>query len=248
MNNKNPSIAVVMTGLPRFGEDTDTLILNLQNYDFVDYYIAFWRHNPLTMSAFNTRWQTLSEEDMIKEIQSRLPERHTIKSFSWVDESSVDPMPKDYPAFYSNPYNTWQQYQILKWQWERTPVNDYDLIVRGRADAGMDRPVDLLSLYQTTDTTTLVMPDNQRQGQFQFCDHMAIGRSQAIEHLAKVVDHFDSTYSQGCPFNAELLLGVVLSKQGLQWPQSGWNSTLKTHGTFDEKGTFHQTPGRWELI
>lgn len=244
-----PKVAVVMTGLPRFCADTDTLINNLTNYDSVDWYVAFWQHQPRAMSALNTAWQALSVSEMILELEARLPAGHTVKSFNWVQPEDTEPMPRDYTPFYSWPINTWQQYQILKWQWTRTPVEQYDLVVRGRADGGMSRSLDLADIYRQLQSSpdALITPDDYRSGSYSFNDHMAIGLPEAVGKLAHVVDHFDEAYSQGTPFNAEILIGRILNKQGITWPASGWTTTLKTTGRCDADGVFQPELGRWPL-
>jgi hypothetical protein len=243
-----PRVAVVMTGLPRFGADTDTLILNLKNYRYVDWYICFWQHQPQACSALDARWQGLSVEEISYEISSRLPADHTLKSFHWANERDFEPMPRDYPPFFSYPKNTWQQYQLFRAQWLTIHQDHYDLVVRGRADGGMDRPIDLAQLHQSllASPLTLVTPDNQRQGPHQFCDHMAIGRPTAMDHLARAVELFDSAWEQGVPYNAEILLGNILTAQGVSWPASGWNSTLKSQGA-NVDGVFQPRLGRWAL-
>jgi hypothetical protein len=243
-----PRVAVVMTGLPRFGADTDSLILHLKNYQYVDWYVSFWQHQPRALSTLDARWQGLSVGEITYEISSRLPAGHILRSFYWANERDFEPMPRDYPPFYSYPINTWQQYQLLRSQWLSFHPENYDLVVRARADAGMDRPVDLQQLYQflQTNPLALITPDNQRQGPHQLCDHMAIGLPDTIAKLARAIELFDHTWSQGIPYNAEILLGSILTAQGVSWPASGWNSTLKTQGELIE-GVFHPNSGRWAL-
>jgi hypothetical protein len=243
-----PRVAAIMTGLPRFGADTDTLILNLKNYQYVDWYICFWQHQPQALSALNPKWQDLTVEEISYEISSRLPAGHTLKSFHWANERDFEPMPRDYPPFFSFPKNTWQQYQLLRAQWLNMHGEAYDIIVRGRADGGMDRAIDLVEQWKflQANPNVLVTPDNQRQGPHQLCDHMAIGLPQTIDRLARAIESFDQAWEQGIPYNAEILLGTILSSQGITWPASGWNSTLKSQGA-NINGKFQPILGRWAL-
>lgn len=243
----------MMSGLPRFGEDTDSFILNLKESPFIDYYISFWDHHPSAMSAYDVQWQTLSKEQIVEEIQSRLPVNHKIRYFEWLNLNDVPKMPRDYPAFYNIPVNCWQQYIILdrinsiRIKHEKEQKWSYDLIVRGRADAGSSEPIDLTNLDQKLNPLELFIPDNQRQGPYQFCDHWAIGKQPAINALAHSVRQFDEYFMKGVPFNAEHLIGKILTDQNVFWRNSHRLSTLKTSGHYDVKGTFHQNPGRWAL-
>lgn len=247
--------ALLMSGLPRFRADTDTLIFNLQNADVIDWYVSFWKHKPAACSEYDAAWQGLSAEEIVAEIHTRLPSNHRIRFFEWVDPAGMPPMPRDYPPFYNIPINCWQQYSILKrvnqakLQAEKDQGWNYDLIVRGRADAGSDRPLDLKKIYDSIKDEELHMPNNQRQGSLQFCDHWAIGKSKSINALAAVVDQFDTEYQRGCPYNAEIMIGNILSRQGIFWPSTDWNSTLKWQGRNDHTGAgmFYPEEGRWRL-
>lgn len=246
-------VALMMSGLPRFRADTDTLIFNLKNADFIDWYISFWNHKPHAMSEYDTTWQGLSANDAVKEIRRRLPPAHRIRFFEWVDPASMPSMPRDYPEFYNIPVNCWQQYSILyrvnqhRLAAEKEQGWEYDLVVRGRADAGSDREIDLSYLNNTLKDNELHMPNNQRQGPFGFCDHWAIGKPQSINALAEVVRQFDSEFQKGVPYNAEILIGHILSRQGIVWPSTNWDSTLKLQGHLDSQGTFIPDEGRWVL-
>lgn len=245
----------MMSGLPRFRADTDTLIDNLKNADQIDWYICFWKHKPKTCSEYDAAWQELSEKEIVNEIQQRLPENHRVRFFEWVDPKIMPPMPQDYPAFYNIPVNCWQQYQILqrvnrvRLNFEKYQSWSYDLIVRARADAGSDRAIDLRKLSMSLDDHTLHIPNNQRQGGLQFCDHWAIGKSHSINALAEVVEGFDKEFKSGCPYNAELMIGNILTRKGIRWPPTDWNSTLKSQGRNDHAGIgmFYPDLGRWDL-
>lgn len=243
----------MMSGLPRFGEDTDSFLYNLVNAPFIDYYISFWNHKPSAMSDYDPRWQQLSVTEITEEIQSRLPDNHKIRHFEWVDVDSVPKMPRDYPPFYNVPLNCWQQYMILdrvngiRLRQEREQNWQYDLIIRGRADAGVNQRIDLTHLEHRLKPLELYIPDNQRHGPHQFCDHWAIGKQPAINTLAQAVRQFDSYFMKGVPFNAEHLVGQILKDQGVFWTTSHRQSTLKTSGKYDNKGVFHQNSGRWTL-
>jgi hypothetical protein len=250
-----PRVALIISGLPRFRADTDTLIYNLQNAEFIDWYISFWKHKPITCSEYDAAWQRLSDRECVAEIRQRLPPTHRIRFFEWVDPNSMPPMPRDYPAFYNYPINCWQQYSILKrvnearLNFVRVQDWEYDLVVRGRADAGSDRPIDLAELDRSLKPTELHMPNNQRQGPLGFCDHWAVGRPATINALCSVVDQFDIEFQRGCPYNAEYMVGNILSRQGIYWPATTWNSTLKSQGRNDHSGAgmFYPDEGRWKL-
>lgn len=246
-------VSVMLTGLPRFGKDTDTLIDNIKYADRVRYYVVFWRHNPSTMSWFDPRFSSWSEQEMREFIQTRLPDNHSVQYMEWVDPNDLDPMPRAYPEFYSTPLNCWQQYSLLRHADERRRKIEAligagpDVVIRARTDAGMDRPLDFRQLAKILkqDPRLLIMPRNQRQGPGGYCDHMTISRSENITKLAMAVTEFDRAWQTGTPYNAELLLTRILTDKGLIWPMTDWNSTLKTQGHYDQQGHWHQDPGRW---
>ena len=248
-----PRISLLISGLPRFGASTDTLISGLTNYQIVDWYVAFWKHDPQTMSPHDAKWQSLSAKEMAYEIQSRLPDDQNLRHFTWVKEEEQQPMPRNYPEFYNVPKNCWQQYQILqivnniKLKYEQEQGWEYDLVFRGRVDAGPDKSIDMEQLNKTLSESTLYMPANQRQGHYQFSDHWAIGRGNTITKLANAIEYFDKVHQQDIPYNAELMLGTILNSQGIKWPMTDVNSNLKTIGFYDEQGWFHQDPGQWLL-
>jgi hypothetical protein len=248
MEQTKPRVALMMSGLPRFRADTDTLINNLTNYESIDWYVAFWKHTPHTESYHDARWQSLSEEEMIAAIQSRLPSGQTVKTFNWVSEEQTPPMPRDYPAFYNIPKNFWQQYVIthIVNQIRHSSNIEYDLVIRGRADAGSNQPIDLSHLNATLGELELHMPGDWRYGPYGFNDHWCIGRPLAVDHLCNAINQFDYAFQQGVPYNAEVMLGTILHHQGLTWPITSWGSTLKTNGTYTERG-FDPVMGRWAL-
>jgi hypothetical protein len=246
-------VAFIMSGLPRFGEDTDEFLYKLKEAPFIDYYISFWDHRVVGGSDYDFRWQQFSVDEITEEIQSRLPENHAVKFFEWVNVNNVPRMPREYPAFYNVPINCWQQYSILdkvnsaRLKQEKEQGWQYDLIVRGRPDAGVNTSIDLTNLEHRLNVLELFIPDNQRHGPYQFCDHWAIGKPPAMNALAQSVRQFDQYYLNGVPFNAEHLVGRILRDQGVFWGKSHKQSTLKTSGKYDDKGVFHQNPGRWDL-
>lgn len=245
--------AITVSGLPRFRADTDTLINNLTNAD-IDWYFSFWKHKPTAYSEYDPKWQELSETRIVSEIQSRLGPRHRIRFFEWVHPNSLPPMPRDYPAFYNIPINCYQQYILfnrinnIRKDYERVQAWKYDLLIRGRVDAGSDRPLDLDAIAEFIADNQLHMPNNQRQGPLQFCDHWALGKHKAIDALADAVHDFDTVFQKGCPYNAELMVGTILKDKGIVWPSTTWNSTLKYQGWNDPNtGMWHPDLGRWIL-
>jgi len=249
----NPKISLLISGLPRFGASTDTLISGFINYQIIDWYVAFWQHNPQTSSPHDTKWQNLSAEEMAYEIQRRLPDDQNLRHFTWIKEEEQPPMPKNYPEFYNIPKNCWQQYQILqiinniKSRYEKEQGWEYDLVFRGRVDAGPDKIIDTKKLHESLSDSVLFMPANERHGQYQFSDHWNIGRSNTITKLANAIDYFDAIHQQGIPYNAEIMLGTILHNWGIRWPMTDVNSNLKTIGYYDERGCFHQNLGNWLL-
>jgi len=249
-----PKVCLMMSGLPRFRADTDTLINNLTNFQFADWVVSFWRHKPRALSAYDNAWQGLTEQEAIQEIQSRLPPTHRIRFFEWVNPDSMPSMPRDYPEFYSWPVNCWQQYSIFhRVNQHRLAVEaeqkwKYDLIIRARADAGSDKVIDLGKLWHTLNEKEIHMPNNQRHGNHQFCDHWGISKPNAMTAYADVINHFDTVFNQGIPYNPEIMVGNILHRQGYFWPRTDWNSTLKTQGRTDPAtGIFYPDEGRWSL-
>lgn len=254
-----PIVHALLTGLPRFGKDTDSLVLNLTNVETVNWFVVLWRYPkgllPDTLSNLDPAWFDLSESELHDFIQQRLPDNHRLQLTRWVDHDSLEQPPRKFEAFYSNPTNTWGQYSLLRHanqlrhQLEPHLGPKPDIIVRCRADGGMSQPLDMSALAQACqlDPKLLITPRNQRHGHYQFCDHMAIGSDQAITALANVVTDFDRVNREGIPFNAELLIGHILKSQGLHWPSTEWDSTLKKSGYYDSLGVWHQLEGRWCL-
>ena len=255
--NSAPRTAILVTGLPRFGQNTDSLINTWARGGQIDWYIALWRTLGPQTTQIDPRWLTLSQRQISREFTQRFPDsRHQVKLCQWLDPDALEPPPRDYPGFYCDSASVWQQYKLLQYAnlqrrlCEYSDLQSYDIVIRARLDAAPSHVQDLTVIQDivTRLPQTLITANGNRQPPYDLNDQLVIGASAAMNLFCDAVDHFDRAYNSGTEYNPERLLGRILTEQGLNWPTTDWTSTLKTLGEYTEQGQFIQQPGSWKFI
>ena len=217
--------ALLISGSPRFSSEFDLQLAHLENSE-IDWYVALWSRNIISDPKVSDNWKDVTTaEDARYLIEPYLPSNHTIKHIELVDPVEYSSLPREYEPWYSSPFNVWQQYNILKICDRRRKESGilYDLVIRSRADLGLNHALDLEILYNQlrSNPQWIVMPDNYRYGYDPgFCDQFAVGLPYTMSLYCEAINYFDTVYQEGCYYNPECLLQTVLNRHGIEYPQS----------------------------
>lgn len=219
---------MLLSGMPRFSVEFDSTLEYLVNSD-IDVYIAFWKENSIKDPKVSPNWQEVETEQDVRDLmEPYLPERYKIKHVELVDPFDFWATPQDYTPMNSSPFNTWQQYNILKICDQRRKESGiiYDLVIRGRPDVGIDHYLDLSLILDILkkNPTTIITPDNYRCGYPPegFCDQFAIGLPLTMTTYCEAVYYYDELYNQGIFYNPECLLQSVLDRHGIIYPKASF--------------------------
>ena len=238
--------ALILSGNPRFSEDFDSQLENLQNSD-VHIFFAFWRRPEGVDPKLSPNWCNLKTAgEVFDRVTPHLPARFHIYDGEVMDESEIDPPPRDYVSYNSTPVNVWQQYNLLNiaHSWLKL-YEPYDLVIRSRTDLGLSEPIDLELAHKCLLQTPNVIytPNNQRYGYgVGFNDQFAIGLPETMNIYVDAVNHFDKLYDDGVKYNPEYLLQTHLQNNGIQWPETSWEIV---------RDPAHYVPikhGKWDKI
>lgn len=252
--NKSMKTALLLSGNPRFSQDFDSQLANLQNSD-IDIFIAFWRRPQGVDPKISPNWCDLSDgESIIRKISPHLPANYKIQFADVLDENYFGPLPRHYDSYNSTPLNVWQQYNILKYcDTKRLEFSTrYDLVIRSRPDLGLSESIDLPLAYRTLLPTPNIVytPNNQRYGYVidqpgfdtGFNDQFAIGLPHIMKYYTHVVDQFDRLYDKGVKYNPEYLVQTYLHENKISWPPTSWEIL---------RDPSHYTPiehGKWQYV
>lgn len=248
-----PRVAVQLTGLPRLCSETDRLLDCWANYEQIDWYIGFWNHNPKTLTELNTKWSKLDYASLAQEFARRLPKNNHLYFVSWYGPPDLVGMPRNYPTHQNRPENIWSSYklsQIINLERRARALNQnitYDLIVKARSDAAPNARIDLSRCWSECQKNSQVIHTamNFRDNSYKLCDHVIITKPSVMNIICDAVDNFDYSFSKIGIYDSSSLLGCLLEIQGIKWPDTDWESTLRTKGKINSQGIFVPDWGSW---
>jgi hypothetical protein len=236
--------ALLISGNPRFTENFDLQLQNLQNSD-IDWYITLWRRGESQDNRTSKNWVDVETAEHARSlIEPHLPSNHVIKHIDLLDPAQYNEMPREYDTRYIPVIFLWQQFISLKIcdHARRNLGIQYDLVIRSRPDLGLDRPIflDLAKQWLLSNPNTVITPDNQRHGITPFfCDQFAIGLPNIMEKYCDAIDLFDDMYLNGVDYNPERLMQSVLQLHKISYPVCNFNIVR------DERYWVITPHGRW---
>lgn len=236
--------ALLISGGARFCEDFDSQLAHLQNSE-IDWYVTLWDQNIVADPKISPRWQNISTAIEVRDaITPFLPSHHALKHIELVDPNQYVRMPREYAPASSNPFNVWQQYNILKLCDQRRKESGiiYDLVIRSRPDVGLSKPLDLTLIHQilSSHPNWIVIPDNYRFGYAPpgtgFCDQFAIGLPGSMGIYCEAINYFDNLYQQGILYNPECLVQTVIDRHKIEYPPTQFEIVRGGHWVPIEHG------------
>lgn len=233
--------ALLLSGLPRFSVDFDSQLENLSNSEF-DWYVVLWSKNIINDPKLSSNWTEVTTIDHAKSlIEPYIPSGHNIRHIELLNPEEFSVLPNDYEPMNSNPFNVWQQYNILKVCDQRRKESGiiYDLVIRSRPDVGLNRKLDLQQIHEDLKLrpNSIIIPDNFRFGYTPgFCDQFAIGLPYVMGTYCEAINYFDNLYQMGVYYNPECLLQTVINMHGIEYPPSGFEISRGGHWTPIEHG------------
>jgi hypothetical protein len=237
--------ALLISGLPRFSADFDSQLENLQNSE-IDWYVVLWSKNIVNDPKLSSNWREVETIDDARSlIEPYMPSHHAIKHIEFLNPEEYSILPRDYQPMNSNPFNVWQQYNILKVCDQRRKESGiiYDLVIRSRPDVGLNKPLDLVWIRDQLRSfpNSIFMPDNFRFGYDPgFCDQFAVGLPYVMGVYCEAINYFDNLYEQGIYYNPECLLQTVINFHGIEYPKTGFEISRGGHWTPIEHGRWGQ--------
>jgi hypothetical protein len=259
--------AFLLSGQARFCKEFDTQLDNLKNSN-IDWYVAFWKLRPGHEHFRNAipevidyqyrdwlippTWSDSTARDFI---ESRLPDRHRLVDIKLFDYSEFPPMPREYTGhrIRCNPNSLFQQFWLVYQSdlLRQQHGQQYDLLIRSRADLGLKGPVDLEYAHQLLlQNQNVILTSADRRGN-PIDDMFSIGLPDAIERYCSMVNYFDQIYVNNPRLDmaTESFIAVTLSSLGLQFPMTNIGTTFRTVGTGVEDSVsgskFLPDFGRW---
>lgn len=236
--------AALISGSPRWSADFDSQLEYLQNSE-IDWYILLWANNSFYDPKIPSNWYDVrSVEDARSLVEPFFKDNHKIVHFEMLDPSPYMTPPRDYTPMNSNPFNVWQQYNILRECDLRRKQSGviYDLVIRSRPDVGINKPIDLQWIHRDLRQRPnwIVTPDNYRYGYAPpgtgFCDQFAIGLPYAMSLYCEAVYWYDKLYQEGIYYNPECLIQTVLDRHGIEYPPTQFEITRGGHWVPIEHG------------
>jgi hypothetical protein len=238
-------VAVTVSGPPRFCSDFDLFLSNLKNYDQIDwfFYLGIGDKSPdkigyEKLNLIAPTWRNPKRSWAYEKIRSNLPENSQLIRFETYDPNQIEiPEVKGnvLDATVSSVWKMhhgWLQADSMRQDHERH-TGEYDLVIRGRPDISIDRPIDLTALKKYLDKhpQSIIVPENGHHGYvYRTCDIMAVSSSQNISIYTDLINHsLTYHYRDRVVFHPETLLSYHLLKNGLETIKGPFHFGLRTN-------------------
>jgi hypothetical protein len=225
-------IAIQISGQPRFNMDFNTLLDTLHDHE-VDCYFHLWSMDSTAHPDLISPTWPKTDAEVYAKISSNLPTNCQIAELKIVPQVDYTAPENLNLTVWSNPVNIWYTYYGIK-QANNLRVasgKHYDLVIKGRPDAGLARMIDYeLSLeYLKNNPLTVVTPNDRRFGLAGpvINDLIAFGLPDTITTYCNAVDNFNLYNDQGCPYHGESLLAWHLCANKIEFPETNFNCTFR---------------------
>ena len=222
-------IAILLPGQPRFAKDFENFLKNLQGYDQADWFCYLTNNNRVDDVSPDVRiskeWMNFNVEEGRKKLESFLPSNNYIQSFEISNCETVFCPTIPRQSHYKGWYNIFKANEL-----RRNSGIEYDIIIRARADVGINHPFDLRSIDRKKLEESIIMPSNQWAGigHLQSCDQFAIANSKNMNVYAdlynQVTIHQKEYFFN---YNPEALLALHLLKNNIPTVKENFSISLR---------------------
>ena len=249
-------VAAMIAGLPRFSQEFDDQLTNLQNAEQVDWFFYLWKGkftgvNDNFVANVANSWPVDNQEETLARIQKNLPENHRVAVLELPD---LPPYPFEGRSLnvthWTKVPNVWHMWYGLKMvnglreQYEAAH-GAYDLVIRTRPDISINNPIDLQAAKQWLEANpmTLLTPADGRTSLIgnPINDQFAIGLGPTITQYCECFDHLFDYNDRGVPYHAESLLSYHFQQRGITTPMTDFTQSIRIYKNSD--GTTNH--GRW---
>jgi hypothetical protein len=228
-------IAILLPGQPRFTEDFRLFLSNIKGYYQADWFVYITNNNVPTKENVKiaSSWGNFDSDWAYEKIKSMLPVNNVIRSYqiSDADLQVFPPVNNLFQVLDSNVtfkmfYNIYRADQARQ-QYEQTHNFKYDLVIRTRADLGLESEVNLRDLNITENQ--IVMPTNGWHGSPAGNDQFAIGRSKEMSIYGTLYTRIKEYNNKGLHFHPESMVAHNLSVHNIQVRKGQFIADIRRH-------------------
>ena len=237
--NTDMKTAILVTGRPRFSREFDDLLINLKNYDQLDWFFLLWNSDHAEDIRIPPSWPYGDIDTIRGRILHNLPERSNIAHLSIVDPPAFDATKSYNITPWSVAPNIWTMYfgiqavNDIREQYE-LKHGPYDLAIRARPDIGVDTPLDLRSLQEQLSNMppTVVVSSNERHGMSgtPLNDMFGIMLPSTMSTYSRAFENIDKYNAQGLPFHGETVLAHHLHVNNIAVPPTNFRCVGRQYG------------------
>lgn len=238
-------VAVLISGEPRFSQEFDLFLENLQGYDEIDWYFYLW-HNATYAHEKNLMppsWFNIDRDTAYNKLKSNLPANHNIAYLELADQNQ-----QQFPEVTSRlgwgvrQDNVWRMW--YSWlQVDSKCSDNYDVVIKARPDIALMQPVNLKEL--NLQPNELILPNNFGgvYNNKHICDLMAISSRQNIKIYNNIINHVAEYYNEGYNFHPETMLSRHLDVHNIVYPKGKFDVQYRYFGKNGDD--YNIQYGRW---
>jgi hypothetical protein len=251
-------IAVLISGLPRFCQEFDSLINILKDHD-VDWYFYLWKKSFVDYhKAIADNWMDIDSNWATLKIKENLPKHHNLINLNLADLALLQlptvsnpnlPLWEQTPVDRLWPMMTARyEVSLLKQKEEKENNKSYDLVIKGRNDVEI-KNIDLNEIKNDLDQNSnlIFLETRNRHGYITplINDLFLISNSKNIDICCDLINHVIQYYSDGVKFHSETLLATHFNKNNLTVIDKNFDLQFHHYGEW-KSGTYYSNFGRWE--
>jgi len=243
-------IAVLISGLPRFCQEFDSLINLLNDYK-VDWYFYLWQKSFVDHhDAIAPNWMNIDIAWAIEKIKSNLPQHHNIADIQLADLDLLQipdiraqtPISRLWPMITA-------RYEVskLKHQIETKNNFKYDLVINGRNDIIIKNiHLDDIKNQLDQDPSLIFVDTHNRHGYIdpRINDLLLISNSKNIDIFCDLVNHVVKYSSEGTSVHSETLVATHFNKNNLTVVYKDFNINFHCAGEW-RGNRYYSNFGRW---
>lgn len=221
------NVAIILSGQPRFCQETNHFINQLKNYTRVDWYVFLWQQNQnykdKGLDIMPEPWQIINYDWAKNKIKSNLPEKHQLKGLILGDPNNFHIPNVHHKATETNVFTTWSMYcsqyhcDLMRRQFEKDNNFRYDLVIRYRPDMSFDMTIDLES-YRTLSNRSIVTPNSFIWGYngWETNDMFAIGNSHIMKIYFDLIHYMFAYNADNVLWHPETMLAYHLHYHNIE--------------------------------
>lgn len=219
-------IAILISGEPRFGVNTDSQFTKFENCQ-VDWFFYLWKNNPygIDLGYVSPKWNNYNDDWAINEIRNRLPIGNNLIAFKSGNQSDylvpqgIENCPNKNSDRIWSMYNAIYQADLLRRDYEKNS-SPYDLVIRSRPDLDLNGKIDLLAIKQKLEehSNRVFTPNTNQHGfEYKMNDMFAISSPKMMSiYCSAVIRLMEYHQTDNICFHPETLLAYHLHKNNIE--------------------------------